>query len=590
MRPGRVPLHRSLLGRLLATSVLIAVAAIVATAWLAVQSTSRAIRQEQGRSLADDKSIYDTLIGYAATHQDWTGVRKTVDAEAARLGRRITLMTDERQVIADSHPGTPLATTRASATVDPLRLDPGLTDTADRIDPRVLGPYRLTAQEHRKLTRQAQIQLDCMRQSGGVDGKVMDDPSGRPVVRTTTGDPQFTAGLCRLKWPIGPAGSEQQALEELEWNTEECLGVRHGVLMLDRTFAVVALKVRPVDPNKLTSCVTQSRLRQLRPYTTQPALLYVTDPNAGTADEPVFSLSRENLLRIAWVTGAVLLATVLLTVLTGRRLVRPLRALTEAAMAPAGEPAPMPVRGKDEIGFLARALNDATERREQAETQRRLMVSDVAHELRNPLTNIRAWLEAAQDEVVPANPALLDLLHDEAIMLHHIIDDLSDLAAADAGDLRLHREPIFVRDVLTHVCESQRGAAEKAQVTLTADLRGDPVADADPVRLRQTVGNLLSNAIRYTPAGGTVTLSAAASSDELTIAVQDTGIGIAREDLPRIFDRFWRADSSRTRATGGSGLGLPIARKLAEAHGGTLSAASRPGAGTTMTLRLPLSS
>jgi signal transduction histidine kinase len=218
------------------------------------------------------------------------------------------------------------------------------------------------------------------------------------------------------------------------------------------------------------------------------------------------------------------------------------------------------------------------------------MVSDVAHELRNPLTNIRAWLEAAQDDVVPANPALLDLLHDEALMLHHIIDDLSDLAAADAGDLRLHREAIYVRDVLTHVCESQRGAAEKAQVTLTADLRGDPVADADPVRLRQTVGNLLSNAIRYTPAGGTVTLSAAASGGELTIAVQDTGIGIAADDLPRIFDRFWRADSSRTRATGGSGLGLPIARKLAEAHGGTLSAASRPGAGTTMTLRLPLSS
>jgi len=289
------------------------------------------------------------------------------------------------------------------------------------------------------------------------------------------------------------------------------------------------------------------------------------------------------------VTAAVLLATILLTVLTGRRLVRPLRALTEAAIEPAGRPTPVPVRGRDEIGHLARALNDATERRDRAEAQRRHLVSDVAHELRNPLTNIRAWLEAAQDEVVPANPALLDLLHDEAILLHHIIDDLSDLAAADAVELRLHREPIFVRDVLTHVGESQRGAAEKSGVTLTTDLRGDPVADADPVRLRQMVGNLLSNAIRYTPAGGTVTLSAEAAGDTVTIAVRDTGIGIAPDDLPKIFDRFWGADSSRTRATGGSGLGLPIARKLAEAHGGTLTATSRPGEGATMNLRLPLS-
>ena len=155
MTPGRVPLHRSLVGRLLATSVLIALAAIAATAWLAVQSTSRAIRQEQGRSLADDKSIYDTLIGYAATHDNWSDVQKVVDAEAARLGRRITLTTEERQVIADSGPGVPPVTARASATVDALRLDPGLIDTPDRIH-AVLTRSRSSARKRANSARSLQ--------------------------------------------------------------------------------------------------------------------------------------------------------------------------------------------------------------------------------------------------------------------------------------------------------------------------------------------------------------------------------------------------------------------------------------------------
>ncbi len=329
-------------------------------------------------------------------------------------------------------------------------------------------------------------------------------------------------------------------------------------------------------------------MQQLRPYVPPPALLFVTGP-AAAADEPVFSLSRANVLRIAWVTGAVLLATLVLTVLTGRRLVRPLRALTEAAMRPLDEHrAPMPVARDDEIGYLARALNDLTERRDQAETQRRLMVSDVAHELRTPLTNIRGWLEAARDGVVPSGPALLELLHDESLLLHHIIDDLGDLAAADAGNLRVHPERVCLRDLVTQVRDSHLTAAADGRITLTAQVAGDPEITADPVRLRQLLGNLVSNAIRYTPAGGAVTLSATVAGAELLVAVQDSGIGIAEQDLPRIFDRFWRADTSRARATGGSGLGLPIARQLAEAHGGTLTALSRPGEGTTMTLRLPV--
>jgi two-component system sensor histidine kinase BaeS len=210
------------------------------------------------------------------------------------------------------------------------------------------------------------------------------------------------------------------------------------------------------------------------------------------------------------------------------------------------------------------------------------MVSDVAHELRTPLSNIRSWLEAAQDDLAPTDGQLLELLHEEAVLLQHIIDDLSDLAAADAGTLRVHPSPTYVRDVLNQVVESHLSTAHAAGVRLTMEIQDDPVLQADAVRLRQLVGNLVANAIRYTPAGGAVTVTAAGP----VITVRDTGVGIEPEHLPRIFDRFWRADGSRSRATGGSGLGLSIARKLAEAHGGTILVESTPGVGTIFTVRL----
>ena len=200
-----------------------------------------------------------------------------------------------------------------------------------------------------------------------------------------------------------------------------------------------------------------------------------------------------------------------------------------------------------------------------------------------PLSNIRTWLEAAQDDLAPTDAQLLAMLHEEALLLQHIIDDLGDLAAADAGTLRIDPEPTSLRDVLTQVAAGHRGTAQAAGVRLEVDVTGDPVVSADQVRLRQVVGNLVSNAIRHTPPGGSVTLAANGG----TISVRDTGSGIAAADLPKVFDRFWRADESRSRTTGGSGLGLAIARQLTEAHGGTIEVESEPGRGTVFTIRLP---
>ncbi|MEU8233370.1 HAMP domain-containing sensor histidine kinase [Actinoplanes sp. NPDC048967] len=598
MSRGRVPLRHSLVTRLLVTSVLIAIAATAATAWLAVSTATRAIRQEQGRSLTEDKGVYDMLVGYGATHADWSGAPALIRARSAKLGRRITLMTADRVVIADSGPGPSLAAARPSATVDPLNLDLALTGGTERIDARAVGPFRLPAAERAELRKVAEDQLSCVRRIGS-DGRITELPNGRPAL-TVTG-PDKVIAACEAKLPA-LTRAEAKPLGKLGALVTRCAGPPPEYqLGVWPDFSTYVQKAEPADlkdqavatalgPRELfdlgnkratariRGCVEKSRRAMLQPYVAPPALLFVTDPDTGS-DQTRFTLSRQNTIRIVTTTGGVLLATIFITVLVGRRLIRPLRALTDAA----DRHTPALVSTQDEIGRLARALNDSAERRDRAEAQRRAMVSDVAHELRTPLTNIRSWLEAAQDDLAPTDGQLLELLHEEAVLLQHIIDDLSDLSAADAGTLRIHPEPTYVRDVLVQAVDSQRAPAHAAGVGLAMEVDGDPVVAADPVRLRQMVGNLVSNGIRYTPRGGSVTVSAQGS----TITVRDTGVGIAAENLPKIFDRFWRADESRSRATGGSGLGLAIVRKLADAHGGTVEVDSTPGSGTTFTVRLP---
>ncbi|MDT4995629.1 MAG: two-component system, OmpR family, sensor histidine kinase BaeS [Actinoplanes sp.] len=596
----RVPVRHSLITRLLATSVLIAVAAITSTAWLAASTATRAVSQEQGRVLDDDKGVYDMLIAYAATHPDWSGAPALIDARAAELGRRITLMTEERSVIAESGTGPSLRTARPSAVVDPLNLDLGLTGGTDSIDARAVGPYLVPPAERPALRDTADQELTCLRKVG-FDATIRQEPSGRPQVILTSPDRGGVANICRQQLAALVSKTEQKALRTLSTLTATCLnlGGRADQLQIRPDFTAY-LSPTPVTtvPGSSTvlklsgeelvavmatdqatrGCVEKERRTQLQAYVAPRVLLFVTDARTGV-DRTTFTLSTGNTVRIITVTGAILLITIAVTVLAGRRLVRPLRVLTESA----ARHIPAVVSTKDEIGHLARALNDSAGHRERADAQRRAMVNDVAHELRSPLSNIRIWLEAAQDDLTPTDAQLLALLHEEVILLQHIIDDLRDLAAADAGTLRIHPEPTYVRDVLTQVVDSHRGAAHAAGVDLQLDIPHDPVLPADQVRLRQLVGNLVSNAIRYTPAGGTVTVAA----HDTTITVQDTGTGIPAEYLPKIFDRFWRADQSRSRSTGGSGLGLAIARHLAEVHGGTIEVASQPGQGTLFTIRLP---
>ncbi|MEU8663587.1 sensor histidine kinase [Actinoplanes philippinensis] len=582
----RVPLHRSLIFRLLAASLTIAAAAVVATAWLATQAASRTIRQQIGQSLTDDKKVYDELLGYAATHSDWSGVSPLVTARAAELHRRITLTTEDRQVIVDSATGPALNGVRPSATVDAFSVDAGLTGRTDHIDPRIVGPYRLTAAEQRTMRNQLTGYLDCLH-NGGAEAQIVTGAHARPkVVITRLGK---LSELCELVPP--PAKSEERPLAQLRGLVAACAGEKKP----DEVWIWPDLNIGIVDPDtgmydddriaKAGECLDAARRTQLEPYVAPPALLFVTDP-ADPSAGPVFTLSRQNLVRTGTATAVVLALAVLLTVLVGRRLTRPLRALTDAARNPGDHPR-VTITSRDEIGYLAAALDELAERREQSERLRQAMVNDVAHELRNPLANIRTWLEAVHDGLATVDGPVLTLLQDQTAQLQHIVDDLRDLAAADAGTLRMHPEATFLNDLVAQVVDAHLPNAATAGVTLLTDHDGDPEPVVDPVRLRQLIGNLLSNAIRHTPAGGTVTVRTGSAAGRLTIVVADTGAGIAPDDLPKVFDRFWRADQSRSRSTGGSGLGLSIARQIATAHGGDITVRSELGAGTTFTVTLP---
>lgn len=566
---------------------MIAVCSVAATAWLAARTTSSAIQQEQGQLLSSDTDIYDTLVGYAAVHPNWSGVAPTLRRLAERTGRRITLTTQSRRTIAASSTTAANLPTRASAVVDPLRTDPALVSggETDRIDPRAVGPYRLTAAERKNMRQLAGKILYCLRATTGA-ATLTEEPSGRPSIKLPDSalDGYFVDQGCGLDQLGDLVPTEIGPLDRLNAMVNDCLELRKQFPVKFGMDFVIRTKG---DTQLARNCLDTARRDQLTPYVAPAALLYVTTP-AGTVAAPAFHLSSANTGRIAGVAGLVLLVTVAVTVIVGTRLVRPLRALADAARRPVEEHQRVPVTTNDEIGFLAAAFNDLSQRRERMEGQRKAMVSDVAHELRTPLSTIRSWLEAVQDGVATSDQALVDSLLEEALLLQHIVDDLQDLAEADAGQLRIHPEPLFVRDLLDHVATAHLGRAETAGITLTTHTDGDPGLSGDPVRLRQVVGNLVSNALRHTPPGGRVTLYAQQTADRVTIEVADTGTGISAEDLPRVFDRFWRAEKSRSRRTGGSGLGLAIVRRLTEAHGGTVTVVSTVGVGTVFTVRLPV--
>lgn len=307
-------------------------------------------------------------------------------------------------------------------------------------------------------------------------------------------------------------------------------------------------------------------------------------PEQGFLDAVNASLWTATLLAVG--------AAVLLSLFLSRQITAPMRRLTQAAKQIATGNLAQRVHetSKDEIGELASAFNAMAEALHRNEQARQQLLAGIAHELRSPLAVIQGNLEAMVDGVVEVTPERLASLHQESLLLARLITDLRDLSLAEAGQLELRRTPTDPQPLLEEVVANFASQAQAKGLQLHLELPQNlPQIMADPDRARQVLRNLLANALRYTPAGGSITLTARHNGGgQVTFTVADTGSGIAPEDLPHIFNHFYRADPSRQRASGGSGVGLAVVKQLVEAHGGRVWAQSEPGKGSVFSFTLPV--
>lgn len=644
--------RRSLRTRLVVLSVTLVAGAIATTTTIVSLSTTASIQRQYRQNIANDASVYDALLGYAASHSSWA---EMTPARLRKIGAgagQVTITDQKLQVLAASTTtaGAPAKQAQPAATVDALAPDPTLSRSPQEggIDVRAQGPFQLTAAERAAIDSAATQLVKCLILSGYTRATTQRYPDGRAYV-TDSGNPVSaqairTAGkACNYTMIVGPPQSlttstvpnappesrsstvpnlppstpgppipslggtfvdmtlligrlttptthELAAARRLTALFRSCLrtvgqGLPDGYPAADRTDFLPSLIQLPMKAPAET-CLTTARRTQLASYVAPPALLFIS---GRVASDPRPGLSSEAITRIILAATAILLIAVLAVVVAANGVSRPLRTLTGAVagLRGAGHRLRVPASGTKEVAALTTAFNDMSAELAVADTRRKEMISDVAHELRTPLANIRGWLEAAQDGLAQPDAPFIASLLDESRLLQSIIDDLQVLALADAGRLTVNPEPIDLGDVLDQAVSAQRPAATSKQLGLALDRRGDLHGRGDPQRLRQAIANLVANAIRYTDQGS-VTVSADGSGpDEILIRVADTGRGIRAEDLPHIFDRFWRAEKSRDRRSGGSGLGLAITERLIAAHGGRIDVQSTVGEGTTVSVRLP---
>jgi signal transduction histidine kinase len=310
----------------------------------------------------------------------------------------------------------------------------------------------------------------------------------------------------------------------------------------------------------------------------------LTVPRDSSRNDAALQKVNRGLLAIVIAVGVVALLS---TALLARSIVRPVEQLQHAvSRIESGDVGHrVEVSSRDELGRLAHAFNAMSGELARDRVLRRSLVDDVAHELRTPLTNLVCTVEAIQDGLRTADARVLDSLHDDLMLLQRLVDDLQTLSLAEAGTLPLHREPVRVRELVERFVLSQ---PEAAQSRITIDIPDDLRLIVDRMRFQQILGNLIVNALAHGGPTGRIEVFAGALAGQVALAVRDSGPGIAPEHLPHVFDRFYRADPSRARSTGGAGLGLAIVKNLVELHGAQIEVQSEPGEGSTFRIVFPV--
>lgn len=303
------------------------------------------------------------------------------------------------------------------------------------------------------------------------------------------------------------------------------------------------------------------------------------------------ALSETLVLSLAIGIGAAATAAGAVSWLIASRIARPVEELSDTADALAAghlDARATPPVADDELADLTGAFNAMADALEHTERTRRQLLADLAHELRTPLATIEAYHEGIADGVIDPDPATVDVLADATGRLRRLVEDVSLVSRAEEGSLPLDRRRLDLRELAINAVDALRPAADAAGIALRHDLPDVPVTvDADADRLAQVLANLLANAIEHTPDGGSITVTVTGNDQRAEIEVADTGTGIGPEHLPRVFQRFYRADPARRRNRG-SGVGLTISRAIVQGHGGDLTATSPgEGGGATFTIDLP---
>ncbi|HEX8344627.1 MAG TPA: ATP-binding protein [Actinoplanes sp.] len=557
---------------------LVALLAIGSTAWLTLTVAARRVTQSAAAAQRTSHDAVQILEAYGRTHGTWAGTARLLEDLSATRGQRIRIETVEGEVVVDTDDlGRPVLSAPSPVVPTPALPTfwgglPGNVavpdDAPTRPDQHSMADQTTSlVAAYREAIRTAR----CLNQTIGLNGAyaVADGPPYRPVVntRSQSGDPG----------PDIVAGCAEKARSTTAERTGDAAAVAPC-----RPLGAGAPVGAPLESAAVV-CLQEAFTERTAPFSPVPLRLFVGAVDYG----PAQLLGREAIAAV----GAALLLAVAGTALVARRLSRPLDRLTVATerVATGDLAVRVAVTGKDELARLSRSFNEMAEAIQAGEQRQRQLTADVAHELRTPLSNLRGYLEALQDGVVAPTPELFASLYAETELHRRMLDDLQVLTLAEAKSLSYHPEPVDIEELLRSAATAHRAVAADGGIELNVDTPAGLVAPVDPHRMRQVLGNLIGNAVRHTGPGGTVTLSARRDGGTVVLSVEDTGCGIAPDDLPHVFDRFWRADRARQRATGGSGLGLTIARRIVQDHSGAVDVVSELGIGTTMRVRLPLS-
>ncbi len=416
-------------------------------------------------------------------------------------------------------------------------------------------------------------------------------------IRFLSDQTQYTI-VSRLEEHHRTYGSWERVESILVYGNNMQPGMGPGTRMRQQPFALANVNGRiiiPGGPYHHGETLSPAALEDGIPITEDGEVIGFLIPLRGqfegTPRELQFIQRINRLLFYGALIGAVI--ALVLGILLSRTLTRPIRELTQAthAVSEGNLSQQVPVRSNDELGELAQAFNKMSSELSRSINARKQMTADIAHELRTPLSLIIGHAEAVHDGVLPPTRENFEIIREESTRLEHLVNDLRILSLADAGELSIQPQPIQPQRLLQDVASSYQYEAQRKNVKLELEIASPlPTIEVDPGRMTQVLTNILENALRHTPEDGRIVLSAKGVGDRVELAIQDSGPGLAAEDLNRIFDRFYRTDASRQRDgafAGGSGLGLAIARSIVQAHGGSIVAESEQGKGLRVILGLP---